>query len=57
MTPNEQLASVIPKIFKRIARAKFLHEGWVVLPLEDVELLADAAEEFLKELILPEVGQ
>lgn len=54
MTRNEQLSSTLPIVRKRIARAHFLHETWVVLKLEHAELLADAAAEFLTDLVLPE---
>jgi hypothetical protein len=53
MTPNEQLVVTVAKIRKRIARGKFLHENFIILHIDDVDLLTDAAEEFIKELILP----
>jgi hypothetical protein len=53
MTANEQLAVLLPVIRKKLQRAKFLHEPWVTLDATDVELLTDAADEFLRDLILP----
>lgn len=57
MTRNEQLASALPIVRKKISRAKFLHETWATLELEHVELFADAGEELLQDLELPEAPQ
>jgi len=54
MTPNEQLATALPVVRKKIARAHFLHEHWVVLNLGDAELISDAAEEYSRDLEMPE---